>query len=70
MLVIDRETEKEVNTLAIMKGLTVNQLLLELVHNDLADIQDATDIRNAYKEFKTSGKASISLDEVIKENGL
>ncbi|NOQ64789.1 MAG: hypothetical protein GQ582_09785 [Methyloprofundus sp.] len=43
---------------------------LELAHNNLADRQNATDVHNAYKEFKASGKASISLDEMIKENSL
>ena len=70
MLNIPESQERQLNKLAFDAGQPVLTFLDSLINQYIQDNKDAKTAVKAYQEFIQSGEKSISLEQVLKENGL
>ncbi|MDO8843842.1 DUF6290 family protein [Methylicorpusculum sp.] len=69
-LELDDETTGVLNQLAAQQHLSPAQLVKTALLQYLEDCQDAKSAEAAYQRYLDSGKASHSLDDVVKAFGL
>lgn len=69
-LELDDETTGVLNQLAAQQHLSLAQLVKTALLQYLEDCQDAKSAEAAYQRYLDSGKASHSLDDVVKAFGL
>ena len=69
MITLEPQVESQLNTLASEEGLSVSELIKNLMLNYQSEQDAISRADNAYADYKKTAK-SISLDQLIKNNAL
>lgn len=69
MITLDDRLEYQLNSIALEKGLNINQLIDEFINNYFSEKEAIKRADESYKDYLQTGK-SISLAQFIKENDL
>jgi RHH-type rel operon transcriptional repressor/antitoxin RelB len=64
------ELNHRLEELARLEGVSKSALILQAIEKYLEDLEDVSDAEKALEEFYASGDKTITLQEVMKRNGV
>jgi len=69
MITLDAQVENQLNALASDKGLSISELIKNLIFNYQSEQESLDRADNSYADYKKTAK-STSLDQLMKNNDL
>ena len=69
MITLDDRLEQQLNSIAIEKGVNINQLINEFINDYFSEKEAIKRADDSYREYLQTGK-SVSLEQFMQENDL